>query len=470
MAVLPKDHPLADAEALTLDDLAGEPLAPAQPDSAMTIELVAAGTGHAIVPQGVARLHHRRDVVAVPVTDAAPTRIALVWRVERDDADIQEFVGVVRGRTARSSRGDADEAEEAPAPAKGAKGPKGAKGGGRRPRRAARAAGRSRVGRRRGAAGHPLEPDARCASAGDAGDEAVPLPLGQARGRGGRTRVRVGAPRHGRRRRPARARPARRRSARPRLQDRGVRGRRGRRQPLQRDDARGRRSTRCSGASRTTSPASPRPRSNATIPLLFTCYGIGVLTRVLGGTVGTRYGEDAAAVEITLTARGRRRPARRRAPPTASRRSSATRRPPSDCPTTPCCSRRRAGCPVQVYRVGRRVYATQFHPEVTASDFVAPRARVPSPRLLPRERAARGQRAARRGIRHRTAADAAPLRRARRRLTPRRPPVTRPSCGQRRRDRRIRASQHQALAERPRDRDEQVERGGERHEHGDRRP
>ncbi len=134
VAVLPKDHPLADAEALTVDDLAGDPLAPVQPDSAMTIELVAAGTGHAIVPQGVARLHHRRDVVAVPVTDAATTRIALVWRVERDDADIQEFVGVVRGRTARSSRGDADEAEETSAaakPAKGAKGTpaKGAKGG-----------------------------------------------------------------------------------------------------------------------------------------------------------------------------------------------------------------------------------------------------------------------------------------------------------------------------------------------------
>ena len=134
VAVLPKDHPLADAEALTLDDLAGDPLAPAQPDTAMTVELVAAGTGHAILPHGVARLHHRRDVVAVPVTDAAPTRIALVWRVERDDADIQEFVGVVRGRTARSSRGEADEAEAAAAPAKGSKGgasatPKGATGG-----------------------------------------------------------------------------------------------------------------------------------------------------------------------------------------------------------------------------------------------------------------------------------------------------------------------------------------------------
>ncbi len=44
-----------------------------------------------------------------------------------------------------------------------------------------------------------------------------------------------------------------------------VRGRRGRRQPLQRDDARGRRSTACSGASRPTSPGSPRPRSTATI-------------------------------------------------------------------------------------------------------------------------------------------------------------------------------------------------------------
>ena len=109
VAVLPKDHPLAEAEALTLADLAGGPLAPAQPDAAMTVELVAAGTGYAILPHSLARLHHRRDVAAVPVTDAAPTRIALVWRVDRDDADIQEFVGVVRGRTTRSSRGESDD-------------------------------------------------------------------------------------------------------------------------------------------------------------------------------------------------------------------------------------------------------------------------------------------------------------------------------------------------------------------------
>lgn len=107
VVVLPRDHPLAGADALTLDDLADEPRAPEQDDPAMTVELVAAGTGWAILPHSLARLHHRRDVVAIPVTDAAPTRIALVWRVERDDDDIQEFVGVVRGRTTRSSRSGA---------------------------------------------------------------------------------------------------------------------------------------------------------------------------------------------------------------------------------------------------------------------------------------------------------------------------------------------------------------------------
>lgn len=119
VVALPKDHPLADADALELADLADEPRAPEQDDPAMALELVAAGTGVAILPHSLARLHARRDVVAIPVTDAAPTRIALVWRVERDDDDIQEFVGVVRGRTARSSRGadDAGEAEAA-SPAK----------------------------------------------------------------------------------------------------------------------------------------------------------------------------------------------------------------------------------------------------------------------------------------------------------------------------------------------------------------
>lgn len=120
VVVLAKDHAFADEAALELADLAAEPLAPVQHDPAMTIELVAAGSGMAIVPHGVARLHARKDVVAIPVTDAAPTRIALVWTLERDDADIQEFVGVVRGRRSQSSRGRDDD-EPALSPAKAAK-------------------------------------------------------------------------------------------------------------------------------------------------------------------------------------------------------------------------------------------------------------------------------------------------------------------------------------------------------------
>jgi len=161
VAVLPKEHPFADAATLVLADLDDEPRAPEQPDAAMTVELVAAGTGVAIMPHGVARLHHRRDVVAVPLTDAPSTRIALVWRVERDDEDIQEFVGVVRGRSARSSRG-ADATQDPPSNAgsgkagtsKAGSGKAGAsakagKAGSARPRRPASASRRQGKGRRR---------------------------------------------------------------------------------------------------------------------------------------------------------------------------------------------------------------------------------------------------------------------------------------------------------------------------------
>jgi DNA-binding transcriptional LysR family regulator len=69
------------------------------------IEVVASGTGVVVVPQSVARLYARRDVVTRPVGDAAPTTVGLVWLVENEDQRVGEFVGIVRGRTPRSSRG-----------------------------------------------------------------------------------------------------------------------------------------------------------------------------------------------------------------------------------------------------------------------------------------------------------------------------------------------------------------------------
>jgi len=105
-------------------------------------------------------------------------------------------------------------------------------------------------------------------------------------------------------------------------------------------------------------------------PLLFTCYGIGVLTRVLGGVVGTEHGEEAAAVEIRLTPDGVADPLVGELPARFHAlvgHKEATERLPADAVLLASS----AACPVQVYRVGRRVYATQFHPEVSTHDFVA---------------------------------------------------------------------------------------------------
>jgi DNA-binding transcriptional LysR family regulator len=120
VVVASRDHLVAAAETVTLDDLADEQLVRPHPSGwrptadqptwpPMTereaIETVASGTGVVIVPMSVARLHHRKDVVHREVTDLPPTTVALVWLRERDDDLIQAFVGVVKGRTPRSTRG-----------------------------------------------------------------------------------------------------------------------------------------------------------------------------------------------------------------------------------------------------------------------------------------------------------------------------------------------------------------------------
>ncbi|GHD45781.1 LysR family transcriptional regulator [Mycetocola manganoxydans] len=138
VVVLPKEHELSLQETVTVAELAGEHLLQ-NPDSVPewrdvadeirdgtrrplpdirtgddAAELVAAGVGVVIVPQSVARLHSRKDVVARPVTDAAESQIALAWLEDNTTPDVEEFIGVVRGRTARSSRAPQEEPEKAP--------------------------------------------------------------------------------------------------------------------------------------------------------------------------------------------------------------------------------------------------------------------------------------------------------------------------------------------------------------------
>lgn len=122
VVVAPREHPVAAYDEVPLADLAGEQLVHGEvpgwtelarveqlPFPAMTareaVEVVASGTGVAIMPMSLARLHHRKDVVHRPVPDLAGTRVGLAWPVDWDDPRAEEFVGVVRGRTANSSRG-----------------------------------------------------------------------------------------------------------------------------------------------------------------------------------------------------------------------------------------------------------------------------------------------------------------------------------------------------------------------------
>lgn len=119
-----KDHPVAAFEELDFAELADENLLdPAEMGGTdVGMEVVASGAGLLILPMSVAKLYSRRDVVARPLTGIPGTRIAVAWMEGSLDADIEEFVGIVRGRTANSSRQPSAVAEAAALPPKSRRG------------------------------------------------------------------------------------------------------------------------------------------------------------------------------------------------------------------------------------------------------------------------------------------------------------------------------------------------------------
>ncbi|MBY8859666.1 LysR family substrate-binding domain-containing protein [Nocardia sp. CA2R105] len=111
VVVVPKDHPIALFEEVATTDLTDERMQDADDLDALsgTLELVAAVGGAAIMPHSLARLHHRKDLVYRTVTDLPPTEIALAWPIDLDNPAVEDFIGVVRGRTARSTRGQQED-------------------------------------------------------------------------------------------------------------------------------------------------------------------------------------------------------------------------------------------------------------------------------------------------------------------------------------------------------------------------
>ncbi|MFF4015984.1 LysR family substrate-binding domain-containing protein [Streptomyces sp. NPDC001843] len=132
VVVVPKDHLITAAEEVSLDDLAdevlfhplddvfdwagppGEPAFERPATTADAVELVAAGVGLLVVPQSLARLHHRRDLTYRPVVDAPQSSVALSWPEEATTDLVEDFIGIVRGRTVNSTRGRTAQPETQP--------------------------------------------------------------------------------------------------------------------------------------------------------------------------------------------------------------------------------------------------------------------------------------------------------------------------------------------------------------------
>lgn len=133
--LVPKDHELAEAAEVSTEDLddtvllhphddtldwAGPPGVAAHHRPGTTkdaVELVAAGVGLLVVPQSIARLHHRRDLTYRPVDFAPESRVALTWLEEETTDLMEQFIGIVRGRTVNSTRGRPPTPKNRPEPA-----------------------------------------------------------------------------------------------------------------------------------------------------------------------------------------------------------------------------------------------------------------------------------------------------------------------------------------------------------------
>lgn len=184
VVVVPKDHLVTAADEVSVADLADEivlhPLddvlgwerTPGRPaferpaTTADAIELVAAGIGVLVVPLSLARLHHRKDLTHRSLTDAPTSSVALSWPQEATTDLVEDFIGIVRGRTVNSTRGRRPAAAQEKPKRTGTGGAGGGASAGRSSagRAAGRTSGSSAGGR--SAAGKPAGKTPRRASGG----------------------------------------------------------------------------------------------------------------------------------------------------------------------------------------------------------------------------------------------------------------------------------------------------------------
>src|SRR6478672_572904 len=103
----------------------------------------------------------------------------------------------------------------------------------------------------------------------------------------------------------------------------------------------------------------------ADFPFLGCCYGVGTLGSVVGATVDRTYPEPVGGMTVTLTEEGRRDPLFAELPDVFDA-YGGHKEGASALPSDLACLAYSVDCPIQAFRVGDNVYATQFHPELDA--------------------------------------------------------------------------------------------------------
>ncbi|MFV0253551.1 MAG: glutamine amidotransferase [Beutenbergiaceae bacterium] len=104
-------------------------------------------------------------------------------------------------------------------------------------------------------------------------------------------------------------------------------------------------------------------------PFFGACYGVGTLGVYAGGVIDTTYSEPVSAVDVEITAEGRQDPLLADLPDQfaayVGHKEALSSLPPGAVLLATA-----ASCPVQMFRLGQNMYATQFHPELDEAAIV----------------------------------------------------------------------------------------------------
>ncbi|WP_017794146.1 glutamine amidotransferase [Leucobacter salsicius] len=105
-------------------------------------------------------------------------------------------------------------------------------------------------------------------------------------------------------------------------------------------------------------------------PFLGVCYGIGTIGAHQGARVDRTYGESSQAARISLTDAGLIDPLLHQLPATFDA-FVGHKEAIAEVPDTITVLASSPTCPVQAFRIGDNVYATQFHPELDTASFTS---------------------------------------------------------------------------------------------------